>query len=93
MHPKPILSPEDADAQSQAAVMTLLLAEHAENPALWSRAALEREIAAGGEFAERDAVERAVRDLAGVGLVHQHGDLILPSRAALHFDGLDCGNP
>jgi hypothetical protein len=88
MHPKPILSPEDADAQTQAAVMTLLLTEH---PAQLTRAEIERELAAGGDFGERDAVARAIRDLAAVGLLNLAGDLVLPSRAALHFDGLDCG--
>ncbi len=90
MHPKAIPSPEDADAQDQAAVMTLLLTEH---PAQLTRAEIDRELAPTGEFAEHDAVGRAIRDLAGVGLVNHHGDLVLPSRAALHFDGLDCGNP
>lgn len=90
MQAKGIQTPEDADAQDQAAVMTLLLTEH---PAQLTRAEIEREIAEGGEFAERDAVERAIRDLAGVGLLHQQGDLVLPTRAALHFDSLDCGHP
>lgn len=49
---------------------------------------LVREI--GGDrdgFAERDAIERAVRDLAAVGLLHQ-GDFVTPTRAALRFSEL-----
>lgn len=83
-------SPEDADAATQAAVLVLVLTEH---PAQLTRAEIEREIAPSGDFAERDAVERAIRDLAGVGLLHRQGEFVLPSRATLHFDALDCGNP
>jgi hypothetical protein len=82
--------PEDADAFAQQAVMALVLTEH---PAQLTSAEVEREIAQGGDFADRDAVQRAVRDLAGVGLLHRHGDFVLPTRAVLHFDWLDCGNP
>ncbi len=90
MHHKANPSPGDADAQDQAAVMTLLLVEH---PAQLTRAEIERELAPTGEFGETDAVARATRDLAAVGLINEHGDLVLPSRAALHFDRLDCGRP
>jgi hypothetical protein len=41
-----------------------------------------------GNFAQRDAVERAVRDLARVGLLHCPGGLVMPTRAALHFNRL-----
>lgn len=90
MQGKGIPFPEDADAQDQAAVMTLLLTEH---PVHLTRAEIDRELAPTGEFGEVDAVARAIRDLAAVGLVNVAGDLVLPSRAALHFDGLDCGRP
>ena len=40
------------------------------------------------EFAERDAVERAVRDLARAGLLHRNGEFAVPSRAALRFNEL-----
>jgi hypothetical protein len=37
--------------------------------------------------AERDAIERAVRDLTAGGLLHSMGDLVLPTRAAvLHYE-------
>ena len=39
-------------------------------------------------FSERDAVERAVRDLSAAGLLHQCESLVLPTRAALRFDEL-----
>jgi hypothetical protein len=46
---------------------------------------LIREIATDPEdFGKQDGIERAIRDLAGVGLLHRHhGPFILPSRAAL----------
>jgi hypothetical protein len=39
-------------------------------------------------FAERDAIERAVRELSRAGLVHRNGEFAIPSRAALRFDEL-----
>jgi hypothetical protein len=39
-------------------------------------------------FAERDAIERAVRELARAGLLHRNGEFAIPSRAALRFDEL-----
>ncbi len=40
------------------------------------------------DFGERDAIERAVRDLARSGLLHRNGDFVFPTRAALRFDEL-----
>ena len=45
----------------------------------------------GGEspsFRERDAIERAVRDLTGAGLLHGQDAFVVPSRAALRFSEL-----
>lgn len=39
-------------------------------------------------FAERDPIERAIRDLARAGLANRHGSLVAPSRAASRFDEL-----
>ena len=38
------------------------------------------------DFAQRDAIERAVRDLVGVGLLFRSDGLILPTRAGLRFN-------
>jgi hypothetical protein len=75
-----------ADLATESAVMRAVLDVH---PVLLTAAELIREIA-GEEpgFAERDAIERAVRDLSGVGLLHHHGEFVLPTRAALHFSEL-----
>jgi hypothetical protein len=41
------------------------------------------------DFAEKDAIARAVRELTGAGLLHAEGELIGPTRAALHFEWLE----
>ena len=52
-------------------------------------AELTRELSEDPEHpAQRDAVDRALRDLAGSGLLHRHGSFVLPTRAALRFDRL-----
>jgi hypothetical protein len=40
-------------------------------------------------FSDRDAIERAVRDLTAGGLIHQMGDLVLPTRAAVLYYELE----
>jgi hypothetical protein len=36
-------------------------------------------------FEANDAVERAIRELDGAGLVHCHGGFAVPTRAAIYF--------
>lgn len=75
-----------ADIATEAAVIQLLLDIH---PAQLTVAELIREMAGESPgFAERDAIERAVRDLAGVGLLHEGGRLLTPTRAALRLSVL-----
>jgi hypothetical protein len=70
----------------ESAVLQFVLALH---PAQISFDDLLRELSGGGEdFAQRDAVERAVRDLSGAGLLQRNGPLLAPTRAALRFDEL-----
>jgi hypothetical protein len=74
------------DAEVEAAVLQILLDLH---PARLTMSELVREIA--GErpsFADRDALERAVRDLVAAGLLHRGEALVEPSRAALRFSQL-----
>lgn len=78
--------PAEEDDAIEAAVLRHLLSLH---PAQIVFDELLREIAGDPEdFAERDAIERAVRDLAAAGLLHRNGEVVLPSRAALRFDEL-----
>ncbi len=75
-----------ADLASESTVLRQVLAVH---PVLLTSDELVREIAGErADFAARDAIERAVRDLSGVGLLHHQGELVLPTRAALHFNEL-----
>lgn len=74
------------DAATESAVLQHVLALH---PAQVTVAELTREVSeAPEEFAGRDAIERAVRDLTGAGLLHSHDAFVLPTRAALRFDEL-----
>jgi hypothetical protein len=76
-----------SDEQVEAAVLRQLLLLH---PAQVTLEELITDVAADPEeFAERDAIERAVRDLARTGLVHRNGEFAIPSRAALRFSELE----
>ena len=81
-----IRNPADDDAAIEAVVLRQLLAIH---PGQLTFGELVREITASADdFSQRDAIERAVRDLDAAGLVHRSGEPILPSRAARRFDEL-----
>jgi hypothetical protein len=81
-----IQDPAGEDKAIEAAVLRQLLALY---PVQLTLKELNREIAgADGDFASKDAVERAVRELAAAGLVHRNGEVVLPSRAALRLDEL-----
>jgi len=80
------LTPATEDLATESAVLQQVLAFH---PVLVTAAELLREV--GGEspgFAETDAIERALRDLIGAGLLHEHGKFVVPTRAALRFSEL-----
>ena len=76
---------EEDDALERA-VLGLVFEFH---PDAYTKAELFRELIQGGSigFSEVDANERAVRDLAGAGLLHPLGDqeFVRPTRAALRF--------
>ncbi len=81
-----IRSSVEEDATIESAVLQYVLALH---PAQTSFDELLREVVGDPEdFARRDAVERAVRDLTGTGLLHRNGPFVAPTRAALRFDEL-----
>lgn len=76
----------DEDRANESAVLQHVLALH---PAAITLEELIRELGPEPDaFAQRDAIERAVRDLIGSGLLHRSDSLVLPSRAALRFDQL-----
>lgn len=74
---------EAQDLRDQGVVLIHVLTRH---PTLLTIPDLVREITSGSEeFAEGDAMERAVRDLTGVGLLTCPNGLALPTPAALRF--------
>jgi hypothetical protein len=79
-------TPNADDAMTEAAVLRQLLVLH---PVQLTLEELVRELGDDpDEFAAKDAVGRAVRELGAAGLVHRIGEVVLPSRAALRFDEL-----
>jgi hypothetical protein len=77
---------EADDAAKEAAVIRHLLDIH---PSRLNTAELIREICGDDPgFAERDAIERAVRELAALGLIHRGEELLTPTRAALRLSRL-----
>lgn len=94
MHDKPRgASDEDRattaalDDRDQAAVLREVLSLH---PQALTLDELIREMtAASPEFEGRDRIERAVRDLVAVGLLHREGERVMPTRAAARFYELE----
>jgi hypothetical protein len=81
------LTNRDEDARVESALLQRLLDLH---PTRVTKAELVRDLAGEDpDFAARDAVDRAVRELIGAGLLHRtDDDLITPTRAAIHFGEL-----
>jgi Fe2+ or Zn2+ uptake regulation protein len=76
----------DEDAAVELAVLDSLIDLH---PARLTVEELIAELAGEQpEFSERDAIERAIRDLAAAGLLHRREGSVEPSRAALRFSRL-----
>jgi hypothetical protein len=79
-------TPAAEDAAAESAVLQRVLDFH---PVLVTVAELVREISGeSADFGERDAIERAVRDLTGAGLLHRHDTFVIPTRAALRCSEL-----
>lgn len=77
--------PASEDLRTERAVLTFLLDQDPTRPTVDELPfALDAK-----DFAEKDAISRAVRELTAVGLLTAEGDLIGPSRAALRFESLE----
>lgn len=77
---------DQQDTAVETAVLALVLSRH---PAQLTLAELIREVADDpDEFRQVDAINRAVRDLGGVGLLNRNGEFLVPSQAALRFNHL-----
>jgi hypothetical protein len=76
-------SPAAQDAKVEHAVLSFLLEEH---PTRLTIPEVSRALNVGPKsFARNDAVERAIRELDGAGLLHCRGGFAVPTRAALYF--------
>lgn len=75
------------DARVESALLQRVLDFH---PTRVTAAELVRDLAGeDADFGARDAVERAIRELTGAGLLHRTEDgLVTPTRAAVHFGEL-----
>jgi hypothetical protein len=74
----------DQDDRDQAAVLREVLFIYPE-PITLDELIREKTIAST-EFAERDHIQRAVRDLTAAGLLHRRDDdLVIPTRAAVRL--------
>ncbi len=78
--------PSAEDAKAEGVVLAFLLEEH---PSLLTIPELSRALNADPGFDTDDAVERAVRELVGAGLLYCEGAFIVPTRAALYFARLE----
>lgn len=71
------------DGKIQHSLLGHVLCEH---PIIFTVSELVGELAVDpDEFGRRDAVERSIRDLTKVRLLHRCGPLVLPTRAALYL--------
>ena len=78
---------QSEDTRVESALMQRVLELH---PTRVTGEELVRDLAGEEvDFAARDSVERAIRELTGAGLLHRTDDgLVTPTRAALHFGEL-----
>lgn len=82
-----VLSLLKQDKDAERSVLQSIIAAY---PELFTENELVREIANDSENAvERDIIERAIRSLSVVGLLHRCHPIIVPTRGALRFEALE----
>jgi hypothetical protein len=81
------LTNEGEDARVESALLQRVLDLH---PGRVTTDELIRDLAGeDADFGARDAVERAIRELTGAGLLHRSEDgFVTPTRAAVHYGEL-----
>jgi hypothetical protein len=85
-NPGRVLAPHEKDDRDQEAIVALVISEH---PIQLTVPELVRQmVPPDAEWIESEDIERGVRDLVGIGLLHRSGDTIRPTRAALRFNYL-----
>jgi hypothetical protein len=78
---------QSEDSRTEAALIQRVLDLH---PTRVTADELVRDLAGeDADFASRDGIERAIRELTGAGLLHRSDDgLLTPTRAAVHLSEL-----
>jgi DNA-binding IclR family transcriptional regulator len=85
-NPRRELTTAEADDRDQEGILAHLIAEHPDQLTITE---LAREMRQKKDTALiPDWLERGVRDLIALGLLHRSGDTIRPTRAALRFNHL-----
>ncbi len=81
------LTNESVDTRVESAVLQRVLDLH---PTRVTTEELVRDLAGeNADFAARDGIDRAIRELTGAGLFHRtDDDFVTPTRAAVHFGEL-----
>ncbi len=77
--------PAGEDRKYEGAVLAHIIAAH---PATLRLSNLLRELGDPEDFSERDAIERAVRELVKGGLLFRCEGAVLPTRSALYLSEL-----
>jgi hypothetical protein len=89
LHDQITSAPAEEDAVYEQAVLNHVLISQ---PTILRMSDLTREVRPGiGDSDPVDAVERAVRELVKVNLLHRHGDCVLPTSTAVYVRGMDLG--
>lgn len=84
MHDERTEAPSTAAEQDRTMQAALLASVMAHHPLQLTQGELIRDMARDpDDFAERDNVNRAIRDLVRAGLLHRHGSFVLPTVAAV----------
>jgi hypothetical protein len=88
MHDKATAAASEGGDYEQAVLRHVL---H-EQPTIFRLCDLIRELARDPrEFADRDGVEQAVRELTRAGLLHREGECVLPTPVAVYVQGFELG--
>lgn len=80
---------DSEDAIAQAGVLGFVIDEHPDH--MTTSELLRAMCRRVEDFGEADTFERAIRELVGAGLLHRHGEFIVPTRAALFMSQFDLG--
>jgi len=84
MHDQPTAGSQQDDYYERMVLRHVL----GERPTIYRLCDLVRELAKDPEdFSQKDGVERAVRELTKVGLLHRQCECVLPTPAAVYVQG------